>query len=178
MGFLPSAFCSWGDPELGAGCPLFNECCSGLGWPEITQGKEETRNPGNLMCLPSHGGGYSCQDTTSMCGVVCRLRGWDGGWEARPWVEPLYGRGMGGTLPPVGGAGGRSFGDRIPAWVGDHRVSHAGRRPSVSMVIISRVGIRGEEMRTRLCPRLRAVSHPHFRLLLFCLHGYQSLLLV
>lgn len=37
---LPSAFCSWGDPELGAGCPLFSECCSGLGWPEITQGKK------------------------------------------------------------------------------------------------------------------------------------------
>lgn len=82
------------------------------------------------MCLPSHGGGCSCRDTASVCGVVCRLRGWDGGWEARPRVEPLYGRGMGGTLPPVGGAGGRSFGDRIPAWVGDHRASRAGRRPS------------------------------------------------
>ena len=35
--------------------------------------------------------GRSCQDTTSMCGVVCRLRGWDGGREARPRVEPLYG---------------------------------------------------------------------------------------
>ena len=67
------------------------------------------------------------------------------------------GGGGGGTLPLVGGAGGGSFGDRIPAWVGDHRESRAGQRPSVPMVITSRRGKR-KRKGTRCCPWLSALS--------------------
>lgn len=63
----------------------------------------------------------------------------------------------GGTLPLVGGAGGGSFGDRIPAWVGDRRESRARQRPSVPMVVTSR---RRERRRkgSRRCPWLNTLS--------------------
>lgn len=98
VGSLPAAFCSPADTEVAAGRPKpvspLKDSCPGLAWPAITRGIEETQTPPSLLGHLRHRGGMlrlGTQPATS--GAVCRFKGWDGGWETRPQVELLYGRG-------------------------------------------------------------------------------------
>lgn len=45
---------AWGWSWLCQAVILPNDSCSGCGWPEISQEKEEEQNPPSLVCLPHH----------------------------------------------------------------------------------------------------------------------------
>lgn len=159
VGSLPAAFCSPADTEVAAGRPKpvspLKDSCSGLAWPAITRGKEETQTPPSLLGRLRHRGGMlrlGTQPATS--GAVCRFKGWDGGWETRPQVELLYGRGAPYPWWEAQGEG-ASETESQHGW--DRRESRAGQRPSVPMVITSR---RRERRRkgSRCCPWLSTLS--------------------
>ena len=71
-GSLASAFCPPADTEVAADRPKpvspLKGSCSGLAWPAITRGKEETQKPPSLICHLRHRGDAQAGVTASHVG--------------------------------------------------------------------------------------------------------------